>query len=71
MFCPGRRVSRLTAIRGKSPRRSRSRRLSEKQKTDEKKHACVRALARKGEEEMEKTRIYARYRALAVFSNSP
>lgn len=25
MFCPGRRVSRLTAIRGKSSRRSRSR----------------------------------------------
>lgn len=28
MFCPGRRVSRLTAIRGKSLRRSRSRRCS-------------------------------------------
>lgn len=71
MFCPGRRVSRLTAIRGKSPRRSRSRRYSRGRKrtcdADEKNYAYERSeesgrgRARDGEDERMCTRG-ARYR---------
>lgn len=75
MFCPGRRVSRLTAIRGKSPRRSRSRRYPRSRKRTrarserEKEHACVRASEKERGRYGKDAHICALPRA--VFSNSP